>query len=139
MERTFNICWGGVYLCTRAFLPLLRAADEAHIVNTSSINGFWASVGPDVPAHLILGGEIRSKGLHRGFDRGFPHRRPAHQGLGRYAGSHRHWHSCQFPKGAGEHHSDELDAAQIGMARARIQSMGKDCTAISDAEIKTMR
>ncbi len=46
-ERTFNICWGGVYFTTRAFLPLLRAADEAHLVNTSSINGFWASVGPD--------------------------------------------------------------------------------------------
>jgi NAD(P)-dependent dehydrogenase (short-subunit alcohol dehydrogenase family) len=45
-ERTFNICWGGVYLNTRAFLPMLRAADEAHIVNTSSMNGFWASVGP---------------------------------------------------------------------------------------------
>ena len=25
-ERTFNICWGGVYLNTRAFLPMLRAA-----------------------------------------------------------------------------------------------------------------
>src|SRR5712675_883103 len=48
-ERTFNICWGGVYFTTRAFLPLLRAADEAHLVNTSSINGFWASVGPDTP------------------------------------------------------------------------------------------
>jgi NAD(P)-dependent dehydrogenase (short-subunit alcohol dehydrogenase family) len=22
-ERTFNICWGGVYNCTRAFLPML--------------------------------------------------------------------------------------------------------------------
>jgi NAD(P)-dependent dehydrogenase (short-subunit alcohol dehydrogenase family) len=22
-ERTFDICWGGVYLCTRAFLPML--------------------------------------------------------------------------------------------------------------------
>ena len=48
-ERTFNICWGGVYLGTRAFLPLLQAADEAHIVNTSSMNGFWASVGPGAP------------------------------------------------------------------------------------------
>jgi len=38
-ERTFDICWGGVYLVTRAFLPLLRAADEAHLINTSSING----------------------------------------------------------------------------------------------------
>lgn len=44
-ERTFNVCWGGVYFCTRAFLPLLIASTEAHIVNTSSINGFWASIG----------------------------------------------------------------------------------------------
>jgi NAD(P)-dependent dehydrogenase (short-subunit alcohol dehydrogenase family) len=45
-ERTFAICWGGVYNCTRSFLPLLVAADEAHLVNTSSVNGFWASMGP---------------------------------------------------------------------------------------------
>src|SRR3954449_6067988 len=44
-ERTFNICWGGVYLGVRTFLPLLVKADEAHIVNTSSVNGFWASIG----------------------------------------------------------------------------------------------
>src|SRR6266545_920410 len=44
-ERTFNICWGGVYLGVRTFLPLMMKADEAHIVNTSSVNGFWASVG----------------------------------------------------------------------------------------------
>src|SRR5204863_2803767 len=45
-ERTFNICWGGVYLGVRTFLPLLLNADEGHIVNTSSVNGFWASIGP---------------------------------------------------------------------------------------------
>ena len=27
-------------------LPMLQAADEAHIVSTSSVNGFWASIGP---------------------------------------------------------------------------------------------
>jgi NAD(P)-dependent dehydrogenase (short-subunit alcohol dehydrogenase family) len=48
-EKTFNICWGGVYFCTRAFLPMLLQADAAHIINTSSVNGFWASVGPNVP------------------------------------------------------------------------------------------
>ena len=44
-EKTFNICWGGVYLGVRTFLPMLMKADEGHIVNTSSVNGFWASVG----------------------------------------------------------------------------------------------
>lgn len=48
-ERTFNVCWGGVYLGTRVFLPLLMAADEGHLINTASINGLWASIGPDRP------------------------------------------------------------------------------------------
>jgi NAD(P)-dependent dehydrogenase (short-subunit alcohol dehydrogenase family) len=47
-ERTFDVCWYGVYYCTRAFLPLLIASDEGCIVNTSSVNGFWASLGPSV-------------------------------------------------------------------------------------------
>ena len=46
-ERTFNVCWFGVYFCSRAFMPHLVAAEEAHLVNTSSVNGFWASMGPD--------------------------------------------------------------------------------------------
>lgn len=45
-EKTFNVCWFGVYYGTRVFLPLLLAADEAHLVNTSSVNGIWASLGP---------------------------------------------------------------------------------------------
>ena len=39
-ERTFNVCWGSVYNGTRVFLPLLMQAEEGHIVNTSSVNGF---------------------------------------------------------------------------------------------------
>lgn len=46
-EKTFSVCWNGVYYCSRAFLPLLVAADEGHIINTSSVNGFWASIGPN--------------------------------------------------------------------------------------------
>lgn len=45
-EKTFNVCWGGVYNGTRSFMPLLVASAEGHIVNTSSINGLWASTGP---------------------------------------------------------------------------------------------
>jgi NAD(P)-dependent dehydrogenase (short-subunit alcohol dehydrogenase family) len=48
-ERTFAIDWGGVYLGCRTFLPMLIAADEGHLVNTSSINGIFASVGPNRP------------------------------------------------------------------------------------------
>jgi len=46
-ERTFGVCWYGVYYGTRVFLPLLVASQEGYIVNTSSVNGFWACLGPD--------------------------------------------------------------------------------------------
>lgn len=45
-DKTFAVDWGGVYYCTRAFMPLLIASEEGHLVNTSSINGFWACFGP---------------------------------------------------------------------------------------------
>jgi NAD(P)-dependent dehydrogenase (short-subunit alcohol dehydrogenase family) len=45
-ERTFAVSWFGVYYCTRSFLPMLLAADRGVVVNTSSVNGVWASLGP---------------------------------------------------------------------------------------------
>jgi NAD(P)-dependent dehydrogenase (short-subunit alcohol dehydrogenase family) len=45
-EKTFGVCWYGVYYGCLAFMPLLVASKEGHVINTSSINGFWASVGP---------------------------------------------------------------------------------------------
>ena len=45
-EKTFEIDWYGVYYCCRAFVPLLKKAEAGALVNTSSVNGFWASLGP---------------------------------------------------------------------------------------------
>ncbi len=45
-ERVFAVDFYGVYYCARAFLPLLIASGDGVIVNTSSVNGFWASLGP---------------------------------------------------------------------------------------------
>lgn len=44
--RCFGVCWGGVYNGARVFMPLLMKSDEGYIVNTSSVNGFWAALGP---------------------------------------------------------------------------------------------
>ena len=44
-ERVFAVNWWGVYYTARAFLPLLIASPEGVLVNTSSVNGFWASLG----------------------------------------------------------------------------------------------
>ena len=136
-ERTFNICWGGVYLSTRAFLPLLQAADEAHIVNTSSINGFWASVGPDVPHTAYSAAKFAVKGfteaLLADFRMDAPHIKvsvvmPGHIGTGIRTNS---------LKVQTHDDTDELTAAQIAQIRARLSSMGRDGDAISDEAIRT--
>lgn len=62
-ELTFGVCWNGVYYCSRAFLPLLVAADAGHIVNTSSVNGFWASIGPGVPHTAYSAAKFAVKGF----------------------------------------------------------------------------
>ncbi|HEY0717130.1 MAG TPA: SDR family oxidoreductase [Streptosporangiaceae bacterium] len=45
-ERVFANDWWSVYYCARAFLPLLIASGDGVLVNTSSVNGLWASLGP---------------------------------------------------------------------------------------------
>lgn len=62
-DRTFGVCWGGVYNGCRAFVPLLVAAEEAHLVNVSSVNGFWASIGPDTPHTAYSAAKFAVKGF----------------------------------------------------------------------------
>ena len=62
-ERTFDIDWGGVYNGCRAFVPLLVASDEGYLVNTSSVNGFWASLGPGRPHTAYSAAKFAVKGF----------------------------------------------------------------------------
>jgi NAD(P)-dependent dehydrogenase (short-subunit alcohol dehydrogenase family) len=62
-DRTFGVCWGGVYHCSRAFVPLLVASTDAHLVNTSSVNGFWASLGPGTPHTAYSSAKFAVKGF----------------------------------------------------------------------------
>jgi NAD(P)-dependent dehydrogenase (short-subunit alcohol dehydrogenase family) len=62
-ERTFNVCWYGVYYGCRAFIDTLVNADKSHIVNTSSINGFWASIGPNTPHTAYCSAKFAVKGF----------------------------------------------------------------------------
>lgn len=62
-DRTFGICWGGVYNGCRAFVPLLVASEEGHLVNTSSVNGFWAILGPGIPHTAYSAAKFAVKGF----------------------------------------------------------------------------
>jgi short-subunit dehydrogenase len=52
-----------VYYCARAFMPMLVAAKEGYLINTSSVNGFWASIGPGVPHTAYSAAKFAVKGF----------------------------------------------------------------------------
>ena len=62
-ERTFGVCWYGVYYGCRAFMDLLVASDAGHVINTSSVNGFWASIGPQVSHTAYAAAKFAVKGF----------------------------------------------------------------------------
>ena len=63
-ERVFNVSWNGVYYGTLAFLPQLVAAPFATLVNTSSVNGFFASSkGPSIPDSAYSTAKFAIKGF----------------------------------------------------------------------------
>ncbi len=62
-DRTFAVCWFGVYYCCRAFIPMLAASDEGHVISTSSVNGFWACLGPTVPHTAYSAAKFAVKGF----------------------------------------------------------------------------
>ena len=137
-ERTFNVCWGGVYLMTRAFLPLLVAADEGHLVNTSSVNGFWASLGPATPHTAYSAAKFAVKGFTEALITDLrlnaPHVTcsvvmPGHIGTEIVRNSRR-----VLTGGSDAAMSvDDLDRARQGLSRA-----GMDPAAMSDGEIERM-
>ncbi len=62
-DRTFGVCWFGVYYCSRAFMPMLVASSEGHIINTSSVNGFWACLGPGIAHTAYSSAKFAVKGF----------------------------------------------------------------------------
>ena len=62
-DRVFGVCWNGVYYCCRAFVPLIVASDAGHVINTSSVNGFWASLGPTTSHTAYSAAKFAVKGF----------------------------------------------------------------------------
>src|ERR1700719_3676916 len=135
-ERTFNICWGGVYLGVRTFLPLLLKADEGHIVNTSSVNGFWASVGLGVSHTAYCSAKFAVKGfteaLMNDLRLNAPHIKcsvvmPGHIGTSIVSNSRKIQSGSE---------SERLSDNEVLSTRQRLKGMGIDTGPMSDEDIQ---
>src|SRR5436309_14244422 len=135
-ERTFNICWGGVYLGVRTFLPLMMKADEAHIVNTSSVNGFWASVGSGASHTAYSAAKFAVKGFTEALINDLrlnaPHIKcsvvmPGHIGTSIMSNSRKVQSGTD---------SDRLTESEIAQTRVRLTVAGVDASKMSDEDVQ---
>lgn len=134
-ERTFGICWGGVYNCSRAFVPLLVASDEGHLVNTSSVNGFWAALGPGIPHTAYSAAKFAVKGFSEALINDFrvnaPHVQvsvvmPGHIGTDIVINSRKVLRESD----------DELTTEELDQMRANFVKRGMPVENVSDDELR---
>lgn len=138
-EKTFNVCWSGVYLGCRTFLPMMLGADEGHIINTASVNGFWASLGPTVSQTAYAAAKFAVKGFTEALVTDLrlnaPHIRcsvvmPGHIGTSIVVNSRK------VMAGRDE---DEISPQDIARARERIgRMMGEAAGALTDEQVAAL-
>lgn len=135
-ERTFGICWGGVYNGCRAFLPLLVASDGGHLVNVSSVNGFWASIGPSVPHTAYSAAKFAVRGfteaLLTDLRLNAPHVQ-AHVVMPGHVGT-----SIVINSAAILGHTPEsMTAGDLQRVRETAARLGMDASSVSDDDLRT--
>ena len=134
-DKTFGVCWFGVYFCTRAFMPLLMAGPEGHIINVSSLNGFWACL-PFIPHTAYSSAKFAIKGFSEGLlvdlRMNAPHVKvslvmPGHVGTSILFNSNR-MHGHPSPS--------EMTAEDMAEVREGMKGMGIPVGEISDDELR---
>ena len=137
-DKTFGVCWGGVYYNTRAYLPMLMKATEGHIVNTSSVNGFWASIGPGVSHTAYAAAKFAVKGFTEALITDLrlnaPHIKcsvvmPGHIGTSIVSNTRKIHTGSE---------SGDLSPQELAAARQRLAATGVDASKMSDDEIQKM-
>ncbi len=136
-DKVFGVCWGGVYNGTRTFLPLLLKSKEGHVVNTSSVNGFWACLG-SLGAHTAYSAaKFAVKGFTEAlvvdFRLNAPHLKasvvmPGHIGTSIVFNSAKAF--GRNPK--------ELNAEHVTQIRERLATQGIDTGSASDEDIRAL-
>lgn len=136
-ERTFNICFYGVYHGCRAFLDLLLAAPFGQIVNTSSVNGLWASLGPSVSHTAYSAAKFAVRGFTEALITDFANNAPTLRASVVMPGHIGTSIAINSGKLTGTSPS-ELSADRLAQARERFAKNGVDLSGVSDDEIRAL-
>jgi NAD(P)-dependent dehydrogenase (short-subunit alcohol dehydrogenase family) len=135
-ERTFRVCWDGVYLGVRTFFPLLVAADEARIVNTSSLMGLWASIGPATPHTAYAAAKFAVRGFSEALIADLAVHAP-HVGctvvFPGHVGTSISTNTRRYLSGDA---SGRLSDAQVAATRARLVATGRGAAELTDEAIQ---
>jgi NAD(P)-dependent dehydrogenase (short-subunit alcohol dehydrogenase family) len=135
-ERTFGVCWYGVYYGTRAFLPLLAKAPEGWLVNTSSVNGFWASLGPGVPHTAYSAAKFAVKGFTEALINDLRMNAP-HVGVSLVMPGHVGTSIVLNTPGVlGRPSPKEMTAEELRPVRERLAQRGLPVDALSDDQLR---
>jgi NAD(P)-dependent dehydrogenase (short-subunit alcohol dehydrogenase family) len=125
-DKTFAVDWGGVYNSTRAFAEMIVASEDAYVVNTSSVNGFWASLGPGVPHTAYSTAKFAVKGFTEALIEDFRVNAP-------------HVHAAVvMPGHIGTDivlNSRELLGIDVGEAREQMERRGVATAGLSDDDV----
>jgi NAD(P)-dependent dehydrogenase (short-subunit alcohol dehydrogenase family) len=125
-----------VYYCTRAFLPALMAADEARLVNTSSVNGFWAAIAPGRPHTAYCTAKFAVKGFSEALIEDFrvhaPHVKvsvvmPGHIGTSLVANSRRYF---------GRPEPDDLTESDLVTTRLQLARRGLEVEQLEPDQVR---
>jgi NAD(P)-dependent dehydrogenase (short-subunit alcohol dehydrogenase family) len=132
----FGVCWGGVYLGTRTFLPMLLRSAAGHVVNTSSVNGFWACLGGR--AHTAYSAaKFAVKGFTEAlivdFREHAPHLRASVVMPG-HVGTSIVFNSMQYVGRDPKNLRDD----QVAEARDRLAAAGIDVADVSDEDVRQL-
>lgn len=136
-EKTFNVCWGGVYYSTRAFLPLLLAAPFGQVVNTSSVNGFWASLGPNTSHSAYAAAKFAVKGFTEALIADFRVNAPTLRAAVVMPGHIGTDIAINSSKLNGVD-PDRMTPEQEEKVRERMEKMGLDTSSVSTDELKAL-
>lgn len=136
-DKTFAVCFHGVLHGTRAFLSMLAAADTGHIINTSSINGFWAFIGPESPHTAYSAAKFAVKGFTEALITDLRIHAP-HVKASVVMPGHIGTQIVQNSMAVLGRDPDQLSAAEIDEVRQRIAAMGLPVGNLPDADIREL-